>query len=209
MKYFKEEDENFLVDEGVDLGGVRSKNEIRILICYLINSVKQPMDKPTVLEAIQQKALANYLETSACFDDLVRHDNLEPIEPGGKFFRLTENGKMIAQQLDFALPESVKEKAYGCAIETLNRQRVEKENAVTIEKTEFGYNVNCKISGGDFDLVSIDIFVPDRAQAKLVKKNFHKNPERLYKEIIGTMTGNREMVKEVVDEVNAELRRKD
>ena len=31
-------------DEGIALGGLRSKHEIKVLMCYLFNSVKDKMD---------------------------------------------------------------------------------------------------------------------------------------------------------------------
>ena len=56
-------------DEGISPGGIRSKNEIRTLICYMLNSVNEPMSKNTVIEAVQKQGLANYFEVSSCFDD--------------------------------------------------------------------------------------------------------------------------------------------
>ena len=189
-------------DEGINYGGIRSKNEIRTLICYLFGSINKPLDKATIVEAIQKKGLANYFETSACFDDLISHKNLKPDENVQGAYVLTENGTMVAKQLENTLPISVKEKAYTCAIELLEQKRIEKENAVTITKTDKGYNVNCRISGGDVDLVALDIYAPDNKQAKIIKKNFHKNPELLYKVIMATITKNKEMIKECLSELN-------
>lgn len=44
-------------DEGINPGGMRSKNEIRILICYLIKSVKAPVSKELILESLQKMDL--------------------------------------------------------------------------------------------------------------------------------------------------------
>ena len=188
-------------DEGISYGGVRSKNEIRTLICYLFASVNKPMDKSTIIEAIQNQGLANYFETSSCFDDLIAHNNIELIDNKNHLYFLTKNGNMVASQLENTLPVSVKEKAYTCAITLLNNKRLEKESPVTITKTDNGYNVNCRISGGDVDLVSIDIYAPDVKQAKIIKKNFHHNPELLYKMIMGTVTKNKSVIDECLNEV--------
>ena len=161
-------------DEGINYGGVRSKNEIRTLICYLFASVNKPMDKSTIIEAVQNQGLANYFETSSCFDDLISHNNIELVDEKNKLYFLTPNGNMVANQLENTLPISVKEKAYTCAITLLNEKRIEKESPVSIEKTDNGYNVNFRISGGDMDLVSIDVYAPDIKQAKIMKKNFHR-----------------------------------
>ncbi len=188
-------------DEGINYGGVRSKNEIRTLICYLFSSVDKPLDKATVIEAIQKKGLANYFETSSCFDDLISHKNLVPEENNRDLYILTDNGKMVAKQLENTLPASVKEKAYTCAIQLLEQKRVEKENSVKITKTGKGFNVNLRISGGDLDLAALDIYAPDNKQAKIIKKNFHKNPEILYKVIMATITNDKELIKECLKEL--------
>ena len=187
-------------DEGINYGGVRSKNEIRTLICYLFASVKKPMDKPTVIEAVQKQGLANYFETSSCFDDLIIHKNIELADEKKKQYKLTDNGNMVAEQLENTLPVSVKEKAYTCAIGLLEQKRVEKEAPVTIEKTEDGYSVICRISGGDMDLMSLSIYAPDMKQAKIIKKSFHRNPELLYKMIMGTLTKDRGIIAECLEE---------
>ena len=41
-------------DEGIVPGGIRSKNEIRTLICYIINSVGVSMSKGIIIENIQK-----------------------------------------------------------------------------------------------------------------------------------------------------------
>lgn len=195
-------------DEGINYGGVRSKNEIRTLICYLFDSIKRPMDKSTVVEVIQNKGLANYFETSSCFDDLIKHNNIELTDKDNKLYSLTANGEMVAKQLENTLPLTVKEKAYTCALELLEKRRIEKENAVTITRTDKGYNVNCRISGGDVDLASLDIYAPDSKQAKLIKKNFHRNPERFYKVIMATLTKNEDMVEDCLADLKKEIQRK-
>ena len=86
-------------DEGIIYGGVRSKNEIRTLICYLFASVKKPMDKMTVTSAIQNQGLANYFETSSCFDDLIIHNNIELTRntPGGVTDHVVAEGPLLLQ----------------------------------------------------------------------------------------------------------------
>lgn len=188
-------------DEGINYGGVRSKNEIRTLICYLFASINKPMDKGTIIEAVQNQGLANYFETSSCFDDLIRHKNIELVDEKNKLYFLTPNGNMVANQLENTLPVSVKEKAYTCAISLLNEKRIEKESPVSIEKTDNGFNVNLRISGGDMDLVSINVYAPDIKQAKIMKKNFHRNPELVYKLIMGSLTKNKSVITECLEEI--------
>ena len=68
---------------------------------------------------------------------------------------------------------TVKEKAYDCAINLLAQKKKERENSVEIVKTDMGYNVNCKISGGNLDLLSFSIFAPDMPQAQIILSLIH------------------------------------
>ncbi len=192
-------------DEGINLGGMRSKTEIRTLICYMFDKVNIPMKKETVVNALQQKALANYFESSSCFDDLYKNNNIELVDEEKKLYFITAAGKMISKQLEDTLALTIKEKACECVLGLLEQERIEKENVVTITKTDNGYSVNCSISGGDMDLLSFSIYVPDINQARIVRKNFHKNPVSFYNVIVSMLTRNKGAVKDALSELNSIL----
>ena len=186
-------------DEGVSLGGMRSKTEIRTLICYMLKSVGSPMRKDTIVNALMEKGLANYFETSSSFDDLVRNGNIELTDADKKLYTNTPNGDMIATQLEDTLAPTVKERAIDCALSLLRQEQIESENKVTITKCENGYNVTCKISGGDMELLSFTLYVPDITQARLIRKNFYKNPDMFYSVMIAMLTRNKREITEILD----------
>ena len=192
-------------DEGISLGGVRSKTEIRTLICYIFDRVGIPMKKDTVITALQQKGLANYFECSASFDDLLKSGNLEISDEEKKLYFISNSGKMIARPLEDTLAYTVKEKACEATLNLLEKERIEKENVVTITKVENGYNVNCSISGGDMDLLKFTLYVPDINQARIVRKNFHKNPQLFYNVMIAMLTRNKGVVTETLKDLNSIL----
>lgn len=186
-------------DEGINPGGMRSKNEIRILICYLIKSVKAPVSKELILESLQKDGLANYFEASACFDDLVinRHITVN----GNNKYTLTEDGMMIATQLEDSLAYTVKEKAFHCVMMLLEKEKTERENKVEIVKNERGYNVKCSITSEGLTILSLEFYVPDYEQAKLVKKNFRKNPELLYKTTISVLSKQKDLLTDTLKDL--------
>ncbi|MBQ3331196.1 MAG: DUF4364 family protein [Ruminococcus sp.] len=190
-------------DEGISLGGMRSKTEIRTLICYLFKSVGMPMAKDTVVNALMEKGLANYFETSASFDDLVRNGNIEEVDHEKELFFNTDNGNMIATQLEDTLAPTVKERAVECALSLLKQEQVESENRVTIAKCDNGYTVTCCISGGDMELLSFSLYVPDKQQARIIRKNFYKNPDMFYSVMIAMLTRNKRGVTEILDELGS------
>ena len=190
-------------DEGISLGGMRSRTEIRTLICYLFKSVGVPMAKDAVVNALMEKGLANYFETSSCFDDLVRNGNVEMTDESKKLYYITDNGNMIATQLEDTLATTVKERAVECALSLLKQEQVENDNKVTITKADNGYTVTCSISGGDMELLSFSLYVPDKQQARIIRKNFYKNPDIFYSVMIAMLTRNKRSVTEILDELGS------
>lgn len=190
-------------DEGISLGGMRTKNDIRTLICYMFTSVKQPMSKETVVNALLKKGLTNYFEASSCFDDLVNNGNLTKLEDNDKLYTTTANGRIISEQLEDTLPLTAKERAYESALSLLEKERIERENKVITEKADNGYYVTCQISGGDMDLMNLKMYLPDSNQARAVKKNFYKNPQLIYQILIATVTRNKELIREALSDLDS------
>lgn len=185
---------------GVGLGGLRSKNDIKLLICYMLFSVGQPLSKEEVLSVLQEKSLANYFEINDAFSDLVNSRNICADEKEASKFSITETGKLIATQLDSALPLSVREKALEAALSLLAKIKRESENTVTIKKENAGYSVHCNISGGqDIDLLSINLVVPDNMQAELVKKNFQAEPDLIYSCMLALLTKDFDLIKNALE----------
>lgn len=172
---------------GVEPGGLRTKNDIRVLICYLLESVGAPLSGDDIAQILQEKSLANYFEIIDAINSLIEKKNIRADENG--HYLICETGREIAETLDTTLPLSVRDKALEAAVQTLARARNERENKVEILREEKGCRVICHISGGDLDLMEIALYVPHEKQARLVKSNFHNNPGRIYEILLNALTG--------------------
>lgn len=183
---------------GVEPGGLRTKNEIRILICYLLASVDGPLSKNDILSIVQDNGFANYFEVTNALSELAEHGNVIFTGAGNELCAASDTARMIAKQLDTALPPSVRDKAVAAAIHLLAKAKRERENKVEISKTERGFDVSCHISGGNMDLMSFTLHVPDMYQAQMVKAQFHKSPETVYRMLLALMTGDNDMAAEIL-----------
>ena len=194
-------------DAGVAPGGLRSKNEIKILICYLFDAVGESMSQNLVVEAIRADELANFFEVAVAFEELIRDGNLEPsgMVDDEQTYALTVNGKVIAKQLETTLAHTVKQKSYDCALRLLGERKTARENFVDIRKTENGYEVVCRVSGGDVTLLSFTLYAPDAQQAEVIKRNFLSYPRTVYKTMLGLMTKDIENVGGALEEVYGTL----
>ncbi len=175
---------------GVIPGGLKDKQEIKILICFLLDKVKKALDKNDITSILQIYGLANYFEVSQAFEEMVNNSNIEiDKENGGSYF-VTPTGKMIVEELSTSLPVSVREKALKSAEIYLNRLKSERENKVIIQKNKWGYNVICKVSGGEFNMLELKLYAPDIQAASIIKNNFYRDPSGFYKNVMSFLTQN-------------------
>lgn len=176
-------------DEGIEPGGLRSRNEIKVLVCYLLKSIDQPISKQLINEILQENGLANYFEINQAVSDLCRAGSLaQSEEEGGPFYRVTEQGRSAAQTLEASLPRAVREKAVNAAIRLLTRAKREQENRIDVEKLDNGYHVTFTIYDSTDELLKLTIFVADSMQVETVRKNFLDDPVKLYSNIIASLT---------------------
>ena len=61
---------------GVEPGGLRSKDEIRILLCYLLASVPAPLSRDDILTIMQENGFANYFEVTDSLSELEENGNV-------------------------------------------------------------------------------------------------------------------------------------
>lgn len=179
---------------GVEPGGLWNKNDIRILLCYILASVNAPLSRESISEIVQGKALANYFEVGDALDSLKKQGNV--VEDAESCFSITASGREIAASLDATLPLSVRDKALEAAMRLVAEAKARRENRVELEKHERGYQVTCHISGGEADLMSVSLYVPDKAQAELVERNFYRDPEGVYRLLLAALTGDKDYAKE-------------
>lgn len=179
---------------GVDPGGLWNQNDIRVLLCYILSSVDGPLSKEDLCEILQGKALANYFESEDALAALETQGHVARTPEG---YRITPTGREIARDLDTQLPLTVRDKALEAAVRLLAKARSRRENRVDIAEGPGGFQVTCHISGGgDMDLMSIRLYVPDRAGAQLVEKNFYENPQGVYQLLLAALTGDRSYAEE-------------
>lgn len=186
---------------GISPGGLRSRQEIKLLICYILSNVTGDLTKEDILTVIQENNLANYFEISNAFAELLEDKNICEKPDKKNVYTVTDSGKMISTQLDSALPITIRTKAISAAINLLAKIKREADNQVTIEKNENGYFVNFNISGGQVDLMTFKLFVPDKLQAELVKTNFQESPERVYECMLALLTKNDDLIKSTLDTI--------
>lgn len=177
-------------DAGIELGGLRNRDDIRLLVCYLLKSVDAPMTRQMLNDAMQEDGLANYFEVGQAIEELLKTGNITAdIADDEEVLSVTDKGREAAEILQTSLPKTVREKAVNSAIRLTTRAKIERENKIEVKKEENGgYNITFTLFDRDTELMKLSIFVADSLQLEQVKQNFIDDPVKVYSTIITSLT---------------------
>ena len=177
-------------DAGIELGGLRSRDDIRLLFCYLLKSVDAPMTRDMLNDAMQEDGLANFFEVGQAIEELLKTGNITAdILDEDEVITVTEKGREAAELLQTSLPRTVREKAVNSAIRLVTRAKVVRENKIEVKKEDDGgYTITFTLFDRGTELMKLSIYVVDSLQLEQVKQNFINDPVKVYSSIITSLT---------------------
>ena len=188
--------------QGTEPEGLKNRNDIGILICYLLNQVGKPFPKDDLVELIQENGFANYFETTNSISELIKNGNIEYSDEKCRLLRLTKNGRLIVTQLHSNLSLLIRQRAAAAASQMVRRRKNESQYPVEITRIkDGGYQVVLHITDGLRDLMTLSVYVPSITEAKAIKRSFHKNPERLYSVMLAAVIGEKDMIEDALEEL--------
>ena len=172
---------------GVAPGGLRSLEEIQILICYMLCSIKEPVPREMLPEIIAGNGMANFFDVGAAMDDLLKKGHIA--ESGSGMLTAAAGGREISETLFRSLPFTLRERSVNLAIQLLSRARCRSQSSADIEKTDEGFEVTCQLLDGGKPMLSVSVTTADALQAEAVKKSFLQDPAVLYRSTLAVLNG--------------------
>lgn len=173
--------------EGVEPGGLRNRNEIKTLICYLVSHLDTPITKGQLNNIICEEGLANYFELNQALSEVVENGNISVSDSEDPELYITEIGKNNTATLEKDLPYTVRESAFNAAVRLQTRLRREREHRIEITRLESGCNITLTVLDGNDELMSVTLFVADYEQALSVKEKFLSDPVKVYSDIVALL----------------------
>ncbi|NMA07256.1 MAG: DUF4364 family protein [Ruminococcaceae bacterium] len=174
---------------GVIPGGLTSDKEIKILICYLLLKVSEPVSHNVIISALTGE-LINYFALSDALADLLKLNNISMSE---NMYSLTESGRSIALTLTEEIPLTVRERTELSLKNAIRFYKNQQQHHTEILEIDDGFSVRCWISENNKELLSITIYAPSRKLALLVQKNFIEKGEEIIKDILFPLSQNGEL----------------
>lgn len=173
---------------GVLPGGLTTREEIRILLCYMLDSVGQPMHRSTVTDIIIGEGMANYFNTEEAISTLVEDGHL--LETEDHCISVTATGSEIGRSLSTRVPYTLRGRSVQAALRLFKRRELEKDNKVEIRKApDGGCEVVCTVLDQERTLMSVTLRVADEQQAKQIGEGFLDDPTLLYRSTLAILNG--------------------
>lgn len=171
--------------EGVAAGGLRNTTQIKLLVEYLAENLKEPATSEIMVEALITHGLANYFEASQAVDDLLKNGSLIKDREG--CLRITSKGSQEYAVLKGDLPTSVRERAYADATAVQMRLKNQGENKARIIDVANGYNVVCTVLHKDEILMELTLYAADYEQAEKIRDVFTDDPAKVYSTVVSML----------------------
>ena len=169
---------------GVGPGGLRETHDVKILVCYMLDSVHASLPREKIAEIIVP-SVTDYFTFSAAFEELIAMGHLTE---GAKGFSLTPLGTATALRLQNALPLTLREKVSAEA--SLALQLMQQEGALQTEIIPHGegYHVRCVMADGDLVFLDLSFYAPDLSSAERIRRRLREQSTGVYTALMQILT---------------------
>ena len=187
---------------GIEPGGLTNDFEVKILICFLLKKIEQPLSFDQINEILQKTGFVNYFEFIGAISELQKTEHILPKtdEDGQEVFELTEIGAATAQTFHHTLPLTVREKTVESARALIQMQKQLEEIDVRYHAVNDGYMLTMQMKDIGSDLMDLSVFVPTEDECVEIRERIYADPLLLYKPVLSVMMGSYEEGKQLFEE---------
>ena len=171
-----------------EFGGLFTSAEVRILICYILSSIDQPVPGNLLANTLHYEGIANCFEVNDSIAALCKNGQLKLVDEKEDTYIITNSGKDIAETLKTSLSMTTKERAYNAAIKMLSRFKNAKETDIKISRDGNKTFITCSAIDEDTPFMSVKLLACDEDQALFIKEKFLSDPTKIYSAIIDLLT---------------------
>lgn len=172
---------------------LNSAHLVKVLICYLLERLKQPVTESQLYEIAVESGVVNYFYYTEALESLLENHSLTRTERDGKIYiESTEKGRFGADYFNDTVPLYFRKEILKAALYYFARLERESSTDISITKTDNGCEVNCTVGDTDYDLMRISLYAPDAEQAELIKEKIMLDPAEFYRKVLGYALENKE-----------------
>ena len=173
---------------GVSRGGLFSTSEIKILICYILSAIDDPVPVDMVANVLHYEGLANAFEVSDAVVSLSASGQIVATDESEQIYAITDSGRNTADTLKSSLSSVVKERAYLAVMKMFAKFKNAKDNTFEIIHENGATYLSCSALDGGKPFLTVKLLITDEDQGSYIREKFLENPARIYSKIIEMLT---------------------
>ena len=173
---------------GVARGGLFSTAEIKILICYILNAINEPIPVDMIGNVLHYEGIANAFEVSDAIVSLSARGQIAATDDSQQTYVITDSGRETAETLKSSLSSVVKERAYLAVMKMFAKFKNAKDNTFEITKENDATYLSCSAHDGGKPFLTVKLLITDEDQGRYIREKFLENPAKIYSKIIEMLT---------------------
>lgn len=173
---------------GVSRGGLFSTSEIKILICYILSAIDEPVPVDMLANVLHYEGLANAFEVSDAVVSLANSGQITATDDAKQIYKITVSGRETANTLKSSLSSIVKERAYLAVMKMFAKFKNAKDNHFEITHENGATYLSCSAIDCGKPFITIKMLITDEEQGNIIKERFLENPSAIYSKIIEMLT---------------------
>lgn len=163
-------------------GFIHDKLEIKILILFVLRRLPGPVNIEELAELTLCDDGISYFDFAECVADLV---DTEHITDESGMYAVTEKGRMNGEIAETAIAYPVRVRAdRSTAAKRAEMTRSAMIRTEHAARDQGGYAVTLSLSDGVGEIIALDLFAANEAQAVQLEKGFRDKAEKIYNQII-------------------------
>lgn len=173
-----------------------NKDDIKIFILYLMNSIGYPLDRDTLHDIAVQDGFITSFDFIECFDELLDVGNVYEIKANDEtgeektVYGVTEQGVHVSETLNGRLLLSIREKSLKNALRLLSfKKRGTNLRSYANELPHGKFEFHCVVEENGEELMNLKLILSNRKQLDKMTYNFETQPEFVYKGILALVSG--------------------
>ena len=170
------------------IGGLFDTADVKVLICYILSSINEPVPGTMLGEVLHHEGIANIFEVSDCLASLTETGHLQELNDEDGTYTITDSGRDVADTLKTSLSTVVKERAYTAVLKMFSRFKNAKETDFKITREDDRIFLTCSALDRGKPFMSIKLLMTDEDQAVFVKEKFLSNTSKIYSKLIEMLT---------------------
>lgn len=171
------------------IGGLFSTAEIKILICYVLTELQEPVPCESLVNLLHYEEIANGFEVSDALHSLENSGMIVSVKDDDEdCYQITEQGKSINATLNDSLPNTVKRRSLNAAKKMAARRRNAKNSDIQLTHEDGATYITCTALDGSRPLLSVKMLVTDDAMGNRIKNKFLEASPEICTAVIDLLT---------------------